>query len=82
MIRDRGVANDPRDNRRKNKLITGCRISIDIDERENGVRRKVYGKVVNEGQQKVSTRLSNRIMVRHNNKIINMIRRRRRRQKL
>ena len=33
-IRDRGVANDPRDSRRKDKLITSHRISISIHERE------------------------------------------------
>ena len=76
------MANDPRDKRRKNKFITGRRIPIDIDERENEGRREVFGKVLNEGQQKASTRLSNRILVRHNNKKINTIRRKRRRQKL
>ena len=76
------MANDSRDSRRKNKLITGCHIPIDIDEKENEGRREVYGKVLNEGQQKVSTRLSNRIMVRHNNKIINVIRRKRRKMKI
>ena len=48
-IRNRGVANDPRDSKRKDKLITGRRVSIDIDERENEVRREVYGKILNEG---------------------------------
>ena len=43
------MANDPRDNRRKDKFIMGRRISIDIDERENEVRRKVYKVVLNEG---------------------------------
>ena len=76
------MANDPRDRRTKNKLIMGCRIPIDIDERENEGRREVFGKVLNERQQKASTRLSNRIMVRHNNKIINMIRRKRRKMKI
>ena len=33
-IRDRGVANDPRDSRRKDKLIMGRHISISIHERE------------------------------------------------
>ena len=48
-IRNRGVANDPRDSKRKDKLITGRRVSIDIEERENEVRRAVYGKILNEG---------------------------------
>ena len=47
-IRNRGVVNDPRDSKRKDKLITGRHVSIDIDERENKVRREVYGKVLNE----------------------------------
>ena len=47
--RDRKMMNDPRDSRRENELITGCHISIDIDERENEVRRKVYRVVLNEG---------------------------------
>ena len=63
-IRNRGLANDPRDSRRKDKLIMGCRFSIDINERENEVRRKVYGKILNEGKQKVSMRLGNRVIVR------------------
>ena len=48
-IRNRGVANDPRDSKRKDKLIMGHRVSIDIEERENEVRREVYGKILNEG---------------------------------
>ena len=36
------MKNDPVDSRRENELITGRYISIDIDERENEVRRKVY----------------------------------------
>ena len=49
-IRDRGVANDSCDSRRKDKLITGRRISINIHERENEMRGKVYSKVLNEGK--------------------------------
>ena len=52
-IRDRGVANDPHDSRRK-----------DINERENEVKREVYGKILNEGKQKASTSLGNRVIVR------------------
>ena len=48
-IRNRGVANDPCDSKRKDKLITGRRVSIDIEERENEVRRALYGKILNEG---------------------------------
>ena len=56
--------NDPCDSRRKDKLITGHRVSIDIDEKENEVRREVYGKILSEGKQKASMRLGNRVIVR------------------
>ena len=46
------MVNDIRDSRMKNKLIMGCRVSIDIDERKNEVRREVYGKILNEGKKK------------------------------
>jgi len=69
------MANDPCDSKRKDKLITGCRISIDIDKRENELRRKVYREVLNEGKQKSSTRLYNGVIVRQRmeNKIQNHI---------
>ena len=38
-IRNRGMANDPRDSRRKDKLITGCCVSINIYEREKEVSK-------------------------------------------
>ena len=63
-IRDKGVANDPHDSQRKDKLITSYYIFIDIYEREYEMKGKVNSKVLNEGQQKMSTRLSNRIIVR------------------
>ena len=47
--RDRKMFNDLHDSRRENELITGRRISLDINERENEVRRKVYNEVLNEG---------------------------------
>ena len=58
------MAKNSRDSRRENKLITGCYILIDIYKGEYKVRGKIYGKPLNEGQQKTSTRLSNRIIVR------------------
>ena len=58
------MANDPRDSIMKNKLITGCYILTDIYKEEYEVRGKVNGKPLKEGQQKASTRLSNRIIVR------------------
>ena len=63
-IRDREVVNDLRDSRRKDKLITGRCVSINIDERENEVRKEVYGKILNEGKKKARTRLGNRVIAR------------------
>ena len=58
------MANDPRDSRKKDKLITGRCILVDIYKGENEMRGKVYKKVLNEGKQKSSTRLGNRVIVR------------------
>ena len=63
-IRNRGVVNDSRDSRRKDKLIMGRCVSINIYEREKEVRREVNGKILNEGKQKANTRLGNRVIVR------------------
>ena len=57
MIGDRGIANDPRDSRRKDKLI-------DFYKGENEMRGKVYSKILKEAKQKVSTRLGNGVIVR------------------
>ena len=46
------MANDPCDRKRENKLNTGCRILIDIHDRENEVKMEIYSKVLNEGKQK------------------------------
>ena len=51
-IRDRRVANDPRDSRREDKLITGHHVSIEIAERENEVRREIYGKILMRASKK------------------------------
>ena len=45
-IRDRKMTNDPCDSRREDELIIGRRISIDINERDNEMRRKVYSEVL------------------------------------
>ena len=69
-IRSRKMVYDPSDSRRKDKLIIGCCIPIDIHkrerkrERENEMRGKIYSKVLNEGKQKPSTRLYNEVIVR------------------
>ena len=43
------MVNDPRDSKRKDKLIMGRRILIDIYKGEYKVRDKVNGKVLDEG---------------------------------
>ena len=63
-IGDKGMMNDPRDSRRKDKLITGHRILIDIYKGEYEMREKVYSKVLDEGKKKSSTRLCNGVIVR------------------
>ena len=55
---------DPRDSKKKDKLITGCCILIDIYKGEYEVRGKVNSEVLDKGQQKESMRLSNIIIVR------------------
>ena len=61
--RDRGVANDPRHSRRKDKLYHGSLYPYSY-KGVYEVKGKVNSKVLDEGQQKASTRLSNRIIVR------------------
>ena len=63
-IGDKCMVKNLRDSRRENKLIIGRRILKDIYKGEYEVRGKVNGKPLKEGQQKSSTRLSNRIIVR------------------
>ena len=43
------MAKNLRDSRRENKLITGCRILIDIYKGEYEMRGEVYGKPLHEG---------------------------------
>ena len=63
-IGNRGMANDPCDSIRKDKLITSHHILIDIYKGENEVGGKVYSKVLNEGKQNTSTRLGNGVILR------------------
>ena len=58
------MAENPRDSRRKNEFIIGRRIPININEGENEVRRKIYRESLKKGQQKSSTRLCDRVIVR------------------
>ena len=55
---------DPRDSKKKDKLITSRHILINIYKGENEMREKVYSKVLNEGKQKASIRLGNGVIVR------------------
>ena len=61
---DGEVVKDPHDSRRKDKLITGHRILIHINDRCDEVRGKVYKKVLKKGQKKASKRLYDRVIVR------------------
>ena len=40
------MAKDPRDSRKKNELIIGRRIPIDIYDRDNEMKGKVYEKIL------------------------------------
>jgi len=59
-IKDKGVTNDPCIAKEKISCFDGEGKS----KGEYEVRRKVNSKVLDEGQQQVSTRVSNRIIVR------------------
>ena len=48
-VGDRKMAENPRDSRRKNELITGRRIPIDIYKGEYEVRGKINGKSLKKG---------------------------------
>ena len=58
------MAENLHDSRRKNELIMGPHIPINIDEGENEVKRKVYRESIKEGQQRSSMRLCDRVIVR------------------
>ena len=53
-----------RDSRRKNEFITGRRIPIDIYKGLNEVRGKINDKPLKQGQQKSSTSLYDRVIVK------------------
>ena len=40
------MALDPRDSGRKDEIITGCRIYMNIYNRKNEMRRKIYSKML------------------------------------
>ena len=58
------MAENLRDSRKKNELITGRQILIDIYKGKYEVRWKVNSESLKQGQQKSSTRLSNGVIVR------------------
>ena len=58
------MAKEPHDSKRKNELITGHRILIDIYKGEYKIRREINRKILNEGLQKPSTRLCDSVIVR------------------
>ena len=58
------MAKGPHDSQRKDELITGRRILIDIKDRSDKVKGEVNRKILYEGQKKTSTRLCDRVIVR------------------
>ena len=62
------VLKDPRDSRRKDKLITGSGILIHIYNRCDEVRGKVNKKILHQGKKKTGTKLSDGVIVRLWNK--------------
>ena len=65
---DEEMAKVPCDSWRKDELITGHRILIDIDDKCDEVKGKVYREVLKKRQKKASTRLCDRVIVRQWNK--------------
>ena len=63
-VRDRKMAKDPHDSRRKNELVTGRHILIDIYEGYGEVRGKINRKSFKKGYQILSRRLYDRVIVR------------------
>ena len=62
--RDGKMVKDPRDSWRKDELIMGCRILIDINDGSDEVRGELNRKILKERQQKSSMRLYDRVIVR------------------
>ena len=58
------VLKDPRDSRRKDKLITGSGILIHIYNRCDEVRGKVDRKILYQGKKETTMRLSDGVIVR------------------
>ena len=51
------MAQNPHDRGRKDEFITGHRIQMNICDRQNEVRGKIYSEMLKKRQQKSSTRL-------------------------
>ena len=58
------MAKEPHDSKRKNELIMGHRILINIYKGEYKIRREINRKILNEGLQKSSMRLCDSVIVR------------------
>ena len=63
-IGDRKTEENLHDSRKKNELITGHRIPIDIYKGDDEVRGKINSESPKKGEQKLSTRLCDRVIVR------------------
>ena len=58
------MTQNPRDSERKDELITGRRIQMNIYNRQNEMRGKIYSEMLKKRQQKSSTRLCVGVIVR------------------
>ena len=58
------MAQNSHDSGRKDELITGCRIQMNIYDRQNEVRGKIYSEMLKKRQQKSSTRLCDGVIMR------------------
>ena len=58
------MAHDPLDSRREDELLTGHCIPIDIYDRKNEMRGKIYNEMLYQRKQKLSTGLSNKVIIR------------------
>ena len=58
------MAYNPQDSGRKDELIMGRRIQMNIYNRQNEMRREVYSKMLKKRQQKLSTKLCDGVVVK------------------
>ena len=62
--RDGEMVKDLHDSWRKDELITGRHILVDIEDRSDEMKREINREVLKKGQKKASMRLSDRVIVR------------------